>query len=325
MGNDITAGHVWADTPTGKRVDVENLNRAFSDATLKETAISARTAKSPIVLSDQFLLTDGALKKATMQAIVDLVSGNLGAGSVNAAALDVTAITGQTAKTALVDADTFLVWDSEASELKKVTRSNLLGATLITGQTEKTSLVDADTFLIWDSAASVLKKVTRETLAASVQRAGSVLQTVYSEDATKAIVSGTFPIDGTAITWSNGTEYAALEAKITPSSASNKILIQAGTFLTSETGLDSRMMAVFAGKSGTALASASTGFAYYDATYGPAALHLKRIVVPGVTTELTYSVRVGSSGGNTTINGRSSVAVGGGTLHSYLMVQEIKG
>ncbi len=73
MGNDITAGYTYADTEVGREVTVSNLNQLITEATLKDTAISARTNKSTPELSDKFLLSDGALKYATLQNIKDVL------------------------------------------------------------------------------------------------------------------------------------------------------------------------------------------------------------------------------------------------------------
>lgn len=73
MGNDITAGYTYADTEVGREVTVSNLNQLITEATLKDTAISARTNKSTPLLSDKFLLSDGALKYATLQNIKDIL------------------------------------------------------------------------------------------------------------------------------------------------------------------------------------------------------------------------------------------------------------
>ena len=84
MGNDITAGYTYADTEVGREVTVSNLNQLITEATLKDTAISARTNKSTPELSDKFLLSDGALKYATLQNIKDVL---LAAGFITPAML----------------------------------------------------------------------------------------------------------------------------------------------------------------------------------------------------------------------------------------------
>jgi hypothetical protein len=150
MGNDITAGHTWADTETGKRVDVENLNRAFSDAALKEGAISARALKSPVVLSDSILITDGALKKTTLADVAAITTANP----------DAKIITDRTAETVSATDDSLLVYDLSATALRKMTRDSLF-KTAITTEVEETAIADDDALLVYDASAAALRKTTR--------------------------------------------------------------------------------------------------------------------------------------------------------------------
>jgi microcystin-dependent protein len=77
MGQDILAGHTYDETEAGAEVNFTNLNAHVNNATLKETVISARTAKSPVALTDLLLISDGALKKATLQEVLSLMTTEL--------------------------------------------------------------------------------------------------------------------------------------------------------------------------------------------------------------------------------------------------------
>lgn len=77
MGQDILAGHTYDESEAGAEVNFTNLNEHVNGATLKETAISARTAKSPVELTNNILISDGALKKATLQEVLSLMTTEL--------------------------------------------------------------------------------------------------------------------------------------------------------------------------------------------------------------------------------------------------------
>jgi hypothetical protein len=116
MGNDISPGYIY-NTSTQKNVTAANLNQAIGDATLKETAISARTALSSPPSSSEILLSDGTgvLKKASIYQVLSSLStsssntpnaivardasGNFSAGTITAA-LTGNATTATTATTA---------------------------------------------------------------------------------------------------------------------------------------------------------------------------------------------------------------------------------
>lgn len=72
MGNDLSPGYIY-NTSTQKNVTAANLNQAIGDATLKETAISAKTLKAAAA-ADEIMASDGSgtLKKVTASAIAAL-------------------------------------------------------------------------------------------------------------------------------------------------------------------------------------------------------------------------------------------------------------
>ena len=180
MGNDLTAGHSWDETTLGKRVDADNLNRAFSDATIKETAISARTAKDPVVLSDLLLISDGALKKATLQALATLLTANP----------DAAIITGRTEETAIADDDVFLVYDLSATALRKVTRANLgtfATRAEVTGVHTTGSVTAASTALTVASASGLTAGMAVEGLGIAV---GTTIASIVGTAVTLSAAAG---------------------------------------------------------------------------------------------------------------------------------------
>lgn len=147
-----------------------------------------------------------AADKTKLNAISGTNTGNETAATVGAL------ISGATAKTTLVDADTFCVSDSAASNvLKKYTWANLKagvfaawGALIGTG-TAKTTPVDADAFALMDSAASnATKTLTWANLKATLK---TYLDTLYASSATNgmtligsATASSSGVIDFTSVT-----------------------------------------------------------------------------------------------------------------------------
>ena len=146
MGNDITPGHVYSDTDGGREVNVDNLNRHVSDAVLKETAISLRSLKATPALSDQLLITDGALKKVTLEGIkgIFLPNGFLSADTDGRALM----------------ADGFVNAAKLADSLDLSGKTSvLLPPSTVHSLTEVTELDDADEFLIWDSVSLALRRI----------------------------------------------------------------------------------------------------------------------------------------------------------------------
>lgn len=156
--SDLTTGYEWTN---GATVTAARLNAAIEAAVLKGAAISGKSELAEAPASGDFLLLWDA-------------SANGGSGG--------------------------LVKISQANLL------GLLVPGVISGQAEKSSLVDADTFLIWDSEATALKKITRANLIAAFQPAGTVLQTKYVENAAHTALTGFIPIDDTVPLISEGNE-----------------------------------------------------------------------------------------------------------------------
>ena len=94
---------------------------------------------------------------------------------------------------------------------------------LITGATAETSIDGADNILIYDDSATALRKMTRTNFVSGLgAAAGQVIQVLGATDTTaRTTTSATF------VTGSN-----TLSVSITPSSASNKILILCSTAVT---------------------------------------------------------------------------------------------
>lgn len=179
MGNDISAGHTYSDTAPNNAVNASNLNAHVNDAVLKATAISARTLKSPAALADELLINDaGTLKKTTLQQLKDLF---LGSASITAAMLAPGAVHDQTEKTSLVDADEFLLWDSAATALKRVTRANAFTVTANGGArtlkvlyaTAATLTIDAGAITLLNSSNNAIRFVAPSTQTVNIASSGA--------------------------------------------------------------------------------------------------------------------------------------------------------
>lgn len=179
MGNDITAGHTYSDTAPLNEVNGSNLNSHVNDAVIKATFISAKTAKSPLALADEFVINDGGtLKKGTLQGISDLL---LPTGAIGATKLAPGAIHDQTEKTTLVDADEFLLWDSAATALKRVTRANAFTSTAFGGArklkilyaTAATLTLDSEGIVMLNPANAGLKFIFAPTQTINITASGA--------------------------------------------------------------------------------------------------------------------------------------------------------
>jgi hypothetical protein len=72
MGNDLTKGTTYVD---GGTINAANLNAHVDDAVFKSTAISARTLKTPMAITDEFLINDsGTLKKITGDELYNMAT-----------------------------------------------------------------------------------------------------------------------------------------------------------------------------------------------------------------------------------------------------------
>jgi hypothetical protein len=123
MGNDIAAGHTYSSTSPNNAVTASNLNEHVNGATLKPTAISARTAKATLAGAEEFLINDGGtLKKATANALATFAYPD---ESVDEDKLSPAAIHAQTEKASPTNSDEILLWDAVDSTLKKTSFGSL--------------------------------------------------------------------------------------------------------------------------------------------------------------------------------------------------------
>jgi hypothetical protein len=192
-----------------------------------------------------------------------------------------------------------------------------LAASAVNGKTALTDpLASTDEFLIWDASASALRKVTWNSL----QPAGSVLQTVQVVKTTLQNCSTAIPYDDTIPQNTEGDEI--FTATITPSSASNKILVSVvACGLTSSSTTGGSVAALFKDSGANAIAVGNLVPYFYSGSSV-----IKFLDAPATTSAITYKVRAGSNTGSFYLNGTYlGVQLYGGAQTSSITLQEIKG
>jgi len=147
--------------------------------------------------------------------------------------------------------------------------------------------------------------------------AGKIIQIVNVQ--TGAVATGTTNTvnDDTVPQNGEGTEFMTLA--ITPTNASNKLMIDIVAQL-SDDGGDRLQMALYQDSTANALASNAhyqSGGAYH------ANLTMKHFMTAGTTSETTFKMRAGGTGGTTTFNGEGGARKLGGTFASSITITEI--
>jgi len=134
---------------------------------------------------------------------------------------------------------------------------------------------------------------------------GKIVQVVNVTDSTLGTGTTIIPQDGSVPQNTEGDEH--MTVAITPTNASNKLLILV-TLNTDHSGaIISRTMALF--QDSTANALAATGTAS-DTNNGPTALSLNHYMTAGTTSATTFKIRVGgNASGTSSVNGSNSSIV----------------
>ena len=147
----------------------------------------------------------------------------------------------------------------------------------------------------------------------------AIVQTVYSEVTATSSGATQFPNGDTIPQNTEGFE--VVTAAITPTNASNKLLIEAEVWH-SASGASQAGIAVFQDTTANALAS---GLDYHPQNGVIQKFDVSFEMTAGTTSETTFKVRVGPLTSTTLyINGNGTGRKFGGTLKTYLKVTEIK-
>ena len=148
----------------------------------------------------------------------------------------------------------------------------------------------------------------RLTIAGTAVKAGAlgkVVQVVNVTEHTLSTTTATIPQDNTTPQNTEGLELFTLA--ITPTSASNKLLILADVNMANTGAIITRIVALF--QDSTAGALAVTGTAS-DTNNGPTAVHLSHYMTAGTTSATTFKIRCGgNTTGTTSVNGSNGTIV----------------
>jgi hypothetical protein len=160
--------------------------------------------------------------------------------------------------------------------------------------------------------------LTSGTLAAARLPAGTVIQTVNYQTGAVATGTTTMPFDDTIPQNTEGTEFLSLA--ITPTNASNKLLIRVVVFATMSIQ-QWYVMALFQDSTANALAGAAN-YEFIGTSGVP--IVKEHYMTAGTTSATTFKVRVGGNVASTiTLNGAGGGRLLGGVLTSSITIQEI--
>lgn len=277
--------------------------------------ISQLTQATTIASGDEFAVEQSGVTKRIAASVVrgDIANANISASAAIAYSKLASLTGGQiiVGNASNVPTAVAVSGDLTLSDTGAAT----LAASAVNGKTALTDpLAATDEFLVWDASASALRKVTWNSL----QPAGSVLNTVQSVVSTTETITGNIPSDNTIPQQTEGTEI--MTATITPKSASNKILVRAVVYISSNAG-SWNTAAVFAGSGNDAIAAWLGLYGGYDNQVVIEYLHS-----PATSSAITYKLRVGSDSGTSYINAYAGGSARyGGVARTTLTLQEIKG
>jgi len=147
---------------------------------------------------------------------------------------------------------------------------------------------------------------------------GKVLQVVNDQTGASLTNTTNMSVDDTIPQSNEGGE--VLSVAITPSSSSNKLLIQVHVNLnsSSQQGIHA---ALFQDSTANALAAQTS---YVDGGHWANSMSFNHFMTSGTTSETTFKVRVGANSGSTTrINGTSGTRRDGGVGSTSITVTEI--
>lgn len=158
---------------------------------------------------------------------------------------------------------------------------------------------------------------------ASAQRAvlgftNSIIQIVESGSTTQTTGTTVLPSDTSIPQNTEGDQY--LSATITPSSATNRLLIEVIAFVSSSVADISMIGAIFQDSTASAICVGVSYIASADFT----PIIIRHEMAAGTTSATTFNVRIGgSSAGTTYFNKTSSGNLFGGVLRSSIRITEI--
>jgi hypothetical protein len=160
---------------------------------------------------------------------------------------------------------------------------------------------------------------TSGKLVTAAQPVGTVLQVINTQSGAVATGTTVMVLDDTIPQITEGNEYMTLA--ITPTNASNKLLITVCAFLSHNQSGSWMLGALFQDSTANALA----GFQNFQQTAtGVSPVHLTHYMTAGTTSSTTFRFRAGAhQAGTTTFNGSNSARFFGGVVASSITIKEI--
>lgn len=153
------------------------------------------------------------------------------------------------------------------------------------------------------------------------QAAGTTIQTVHTQTGAVATGTTTMALDDTIPPITEGNEY--LTRAITPTNASNKLVIEVEAILASSfAGAIIMIGALFQDSTSAAL---TASFEHMGAVNSPIKITIKYEMVAGTTSPTTFKFRAGiGAAGTTTLNGQAGGRLMGGVANSIIRITEYK-
>lgn len=149
---------------------------------------------------------------------------------------------------------------------------------------------------------------------------GKLAQMVYVTDGAAATGTTLIPYDDTIPQNTEGDEYMTLA--ITPTSATNILIIDVRAFVGSSGSTNRMTTAIFQDSTVGALAA---GAIIADNTATAHRIGVRHVMIAGTTSSTTFKVRIGGAGaGTTTFNGSGGTRDLGGVLGSGIVITEIE-
>ena len=207
MGNDILPGHVYTD---GEFINGPSLTEHVGEATIKPSFYSARSAKDPAVLTDEFLVRDtvaDAYRKVTLATLLKLM---VGAGSVIQTSYG--EYTANSNLTALIPNDDTIPQNTEGTEIVTASITPKFSSSLILVRFVGPFTMNVQgvgmAALFRDAAAGALAATVEHVESAIQPRRHLVLEKQDSPSSTSAITyrirvgpnTGTMRMNGSSLT-----------------------------------------------------------------------------------------------------------------------------
>lgn len=149
--------------------------------------------------------------------------------------------------------------------------------------------------------------------------AGSTVQVVHTQTGAVATGTTTIPYDDTIPQNTEGIEF--ITQAITPTSATNKLLIEAGLIL-ANSAINTITVALFQDSTAGALAAVGQVIRAADDML---TIGLRHEMTSGTTSATTFKIRAGGSAvGTTTLNGAAGARKYGGVAVSFIRITEVK-